>query len=82
MVEPTALRTMEDVRITDVYYFEDLANYIDKILFTFKNTPAEVANLKPFVPKPKGTEIHNPLPLSYFLPFSCYHVPLHDNVML
>lgn len=52
-VEPQ-LADHEDVRITDVYYFEDLANYIDKILFTFKNTPAEVANLKPFVPKPKG----------------------------
>lgn len=44
----------EDVRVTDVYYFEDLANYIDKILFTFKNTPAEIANLKPFVAKKKG----------------------------
>ncbi|KKW11283.1 MAG: hypothetical protein UY49_C0005G0013 [Microgenomates group bacterium GW2011_GWC1_49_7] len=44
----------EDVRVTDVYYFEDLANYIDKILFTFKNSPAEIATLKPFVPKGKG----------------------------
>lgn len=44
----------ENVRITDVYYFEDLANYIDKILFTFKNKPTEVTTLKPFVPKPKG----------------------------
>jgi len=52
-VEPQ-LAEHEDVRITDVYYFEDLANYIDKILFTFKNTPAEIANMKPFVPKSKG----------------------------
>jgi len=52
-VEPQ-LAEHEDVRVTDVFYFEDLANYIDKILFTFKNTPSEVANLKPFVPKPKG----------------------------
>ena len=52
-VEPQ-LSDHEDVRVTDVYYFEDLANYIDKILFTFKNTPAEIVNLKPFVPKPKG----------------------------
>ncbi len=52
-VEPQ-LAEGEDVRVTDVYYFEDLANYIDKILFTFKNTPAEITNLKPFVPKAKG----------------------------
>lgn len=44
----------EDVRVTDVYYFEDLANYIDKILFTFKNSPGDIASLKPFVPKDKG----------------------------
>lgn len=44
----------EDVRVTDVYYFEDLANYIDKILFTFKNKPGEIAAIKPFVPKAKG----------------------------
>lgn len=52
-VEPQ-LAEHEDVRVTDVYYFEDLANYIDKILFTFKNTPAEIPNMKPFVPKAKG----------------------------
>lgn len=52
-VEPQ-LAEHEDVRITDVYYFEDLANYIDKILFTFKNKPAEIAAVKPFVPKAKG----------------------------
>lgn len=52
-IEPQ-LAEGEDVRITDVYYFEDLANYIDKILFTFKNKPAEIAAVKPFVPKAKG----------------------------
>lgn len=44
----------EDVQVTNVYYFEDLANYIDKILFTFKNKPTDVALLQPFVAKPKG----------------------------
>lgn len=44
----------ENVVIRDVYYFEDLANYIDKILFTFKNKPAEVNTIQPFIPKPKG----------------------------
>lgn len=52
-VEPQ-LAEHEDVQVRDVYYFEDLANYIDKILFTFKNSPAEIANMKPFVPKGKG----------------------------
>ncbi len=52
-VEPQ-LAEHEDVRVTDVYYFEDLANYIDKILFTFKNTPGDIASIKPFVPKAKG----------------------------
>lgn len=52
-VEPQ-LAEHEDVRVTDVYYFEDLANYIDKILFTFKNKPEDIAAIKPFVPKAKG----------------------------
>lgn len=52
-VEPQ-LAEHEDVRVTDVYYFEDLANYIDKILFTFKNKPEEIASIKPFIPKAKG----------------------------
>ncbi len=44
----------EDVIVTDVSYFEDIANYIDKILFTFKNKPTEVPLIKPFIPKPRG----------------------------
>jgi hypothetical protein len=52
-VEPQVANN-EDVRVTDVYYFEDLANYIDKILFTFKNNPAGISAIKPFVAKEKG----------------------------
>ncbi len=44
----------EDVIVTDVAYFEDIANYIDKILFTFKNKPEEISLLKPFIAKPRG----------------------------
>lgn len=44
----------ENVVVRDVFYFEDLANYIDKILFTFKNKPAEINAIAPFVPKPRG----------------------------
>lgn len=49
------LDTNEGVRITDVYYFEDLANYIDKILYLVKNNPGDIASIRPFVPKPAGS---------------------------
>ncbi len=52
-VEPL-LGEKENVIVSDVYYFEDLANYVDKILFTFKNKPTEIAQIEPFVPKPRG----------------------------
>lgn len=53
LVEPH-MANAEDVRINDVHYFEDLANYIDKILYTFKNKPTEISLIRPFVPKPRG----------------------------
>ena len=52
-VEPL-MSEHENVTVPHVYYFEDLANYIDKILFTFKNKPMEISTLKPFIPLPKG----------------------------
>ncbi len=53
VVEPH-LSDREDVRVTDVYYFEDLGNYIDKILYTVKNAPSELSSLHAFIPKPRG----------------------------
>ncbi len=44
----------EDIKLDYVYYFEDLANYIDKILFLSKHTPTELNSMKEFVLKPKG----------------------------
>ena len=44
----------EDVVVPSVAYFEDIANYIDKILFTYKQTPSALADFKPFIPKPRG----------------------------
>ncbi len=44
----------EDVLVNDVFLYDDVANYIDKILFTFKNKPGEIALIKPFVLKPRG----------------------------
>jgi hypothetical protein len=44
----------EDVRVSHVYYFGDLANYMDKILYLQKNDPEGLKNIRPFVPKPAG----------------------------
>lgn len=52
-VEPH-LSDHENVRVTDVYLFEDIANYIDKIIYTFNNERTEIANMQPFIPKPRG----------------------------
>jgi hypothetical protein len=52
-VEPIA-STSENIIVTNVYMFEDVANYIDKILYIFKNKPDEISLIKPFIAKPKG----------------------------
>ncbi len=46
--------TADDIQLKDVYYYRDLGNYIDKILFTYKQKPADIANIRPFVPRPRG----------------------------
>lgn len=52
-VEPQAAEH-ENVRITDIYLYEDIANYIDKIIFTVKSNPSQLSQIRSFVPKPKG----------------------------
>lgn len=44
----------DDIELTDIYLYRDLGNYIDKILFTYKQMPAGVAEIRPFVAKPRG----------------------------
>lgn len=44
----------DDIQLTDVFYYKDLGNYIDKILFTYKQKPKEISLIHPFVPKPRG----------------------------
>ena len=44
----------DDIILNDVFYYKDLGNYIDKILFTYKQKPVEVLKIHPFVPKPRG----------------------------
>ncbi len=46
--------TDDDVEVKHVYYYRDLANYIEKILFLYKKRPKEIAELMPFVSKRKG----------------------------
>jgi hypothetical protein len=44
----------DDIELKDVYYYKDLGNYIDKILFTYKQKPKEMEAIHVFVPKPRG----------------------------
>lgn len=46
--------SVDDIELKDIYFYRDLGNYIDKILFTYKQKPAEVDNIMPFVAKPRG----------------------------
>lgn len=50
---PTTIMA-DDIELRDVYYYKDLGNYIDKILFTYKQRPKEMNDIRPFVAKPKG----------------------------
>lgn len=54
--DDTSIRTVtsDDIEVRNVYFYRDLGNYIDKILYTYKQMPAEIAHIRPFVPKPKG----------------------------
>jgi hypothetical protein len=44
----------DDLDIRDVYYYKDLGNYIDKILYLNRHNPGELKELRQFVPKPRG----------------------------
>lgn len=46
--------TVDDIELKDVYYYKDLGNYIDKILFTYKQKPKEMETIRPFIAKPRG----------------------------
>lgn len=51
---PIGTVTADDIELKDVYFYRDLGNYIDKILFTYKQKPREIIDIHPFVPKPRG----------------------------
>src|SRR3989338_1866364 len=46
--------TDDDVEIQNVYFYRDLGNYIEKILFLYKKQPKDIAALQSFIPKEKG----------------------------
>lgn len=50
----TTEKSIDDIELNDIYLYRDLGNYIDKILFTYKQMPKEVSEIHPFIPKPKG----------------------------
>lgn len=44
----------DDIDLPHIYYFQDLGNYLDKILYLYHHEPASLTQLKPFVFKPRG----------------------------
>lgn len=46
--------TADDIELKYVYYYRDIGNYIDKILYTYKKKPKHIKKLRPFITKPKG----------------------------
>ena len=46
--------TNDDVELSHVYYYRDLGNYIDKIIYLYRTDRGRIGELKPFVAKPKG----------------------------
>jgi hypothetical protein len=48
------ITTDDDIEIKNVYYYRDLGNYIEKILYLYKKHPKEIMDLPTFVSKPRG----------------------------
>ncbi|HKB88729.1 MAG TPA: hypothetical protein VKC53_03715 [Patescibacteria group bacterium] len=46
--------SVDDIELKSVYLYRDLGNYIDKILYTYKQRPAEIADIRPFIPRARG----------------------------
>lgn len=45
---------IDNIEMDYLTYHEDLGNYIDKILYTYKNKPDDLQIFKEFVPRPVG----------------------------
>jgi hypothetical protein len=44
----------DDIHLEGVHYYQDLGNYLDKILYLYKQRPAELQTMRAFVAKPRG----------------------------
>lgn len=44
----------DDLELEGVYYYKDLGNYIDKIIYLYNREPEKLKTIQSFVPKPKG----------------------------
>lgn len=53
-IHPKSNAEYDDIQLNYLTYHEDLANYIDKILYIFRNHPSELKTMQPFIPMPKG----------------------------
>lgn len=48
------LLSNDDIVLKNVYYYKDLGNYLDKILYLYEHDKKELDNIHPFVTKAKG----------------------------
>ena len=61
-VVPFFLEDIGSIDLPYTYYFEDLASYIEKLVYYFKTKPEALANVRPFVAKPKGQRYQDDSP--------------------
>lgn len=50
----STINALENIKVPYCYYYDDLSNYIEKVIFTYKRTPDKLVELKPFVTRPRG----------------------------
>lgn len=48
------LLSNDDIVLKNVYYYKDLGNYIDKILYLYQHDPSGLESIHPFITKAKG----------------------------
>jgi hypothetical protein len=46
--------TNDDIQLDGIEYYQDLGNYLDKVLYLYKKEPEKMSDLRAFIPKPKG----------------------------
>jgi len=48
------LLSNDDIVLKNVYYYKDLGNYLDKVLYLYEHDKKELENIHPFITKAKG----------------------------